>query len=165
MDSKAKKQLSLKRKLEIIQELEKNNPPSKRSLGRKHEVTEAAIRYIWKNKDVIKSRATNMSDKLQSSLTKSTHAKYPDLENKLYDWIEVIRKANLPISPTLVIYKAKKIAEEMSYNDFKASWMWFGRLKKRKGLQKIVLHGKRGEVDKNDPKVLALLQDLYDEMC
>ena len=62
MDSKAKKQLSLKRKLEIIQELEKNNPPSKRSLGRKHEVTEAAIRYIWKNKDVIKSRAKNMSD-------------------------------------------------------------------------------------------------------
>ena len=97
-------------------------------------------------------------------MSKSTHAKYPDLENKLYDWIEVIRKANLPISPTLVIYKAKKIAEEMSYNDFKASWMWFGRLKKR-NLQKIVLHGEGGEVDKYDPKVLALLQDLYDEIA
>ena len=55
-----------------------------------------------------------MSDKLQDNLSKSHHARHPDIENKLFDWNNVVRAANLPISPTLVIHKAKKIAEEIS---------------------------------------------------
>ena len=120
-EKKKKKNLTLKRKLQIIEDLEKNKPESKRSLARKYEVTEAAIRYIWKNKDSIKSRASTMSQKMQDSLSKTHHAKYPELENKLFDCIDVCRAANQTVSPSLIIKKAKNIAEEMGLADFKAS--------------------------------------------
>ena len=44
------KQLKLKRKLEVIEDLSQDNPPSKRCMGRKYEVSDSTIRNIWKNK-------------------------------------------------------------------------------------------------------------------
>ncbi len=102
-DNNKKKNLTLKRKLQIIEDLEKSKPESKRSLGGKYEVTEAAIRYIWKNKDSIKSRASTLSQKMQGNLSNTHQAKYPELENKLFDWIDVCRAANQTESPSMII--------------------------------------------------------------
>ena len=59
---------------------------------------------------------------LSKEKAKSFFAKYPELESQRYDWISVIRKASLPISPSTIIAKANKIANSLSFEDFKVSW-------------------------------------------
>ena len=74
-----------------------------------------------------------------------------------------MRRAKLPVPPSLVIVKAKRIAQQLSIpeGDFKALWQWLSRFRERRGLQKILLHGEGAEVDQEDPKLLAALDDLY----
>jgi hypothetical protein len=81
----------------------------------------------------------------------------------LYIWIDSMRRANLPIPPSLAIAKTKSIASSLSIpeTDFKASWQWLSRFKMRRGLQKMLLHGEGTEVNKSDPGLLATLNDLY----
>jgi hypothetical protein len=54
-----------------------------------------------------------------------------------------MRRANLPVPPSLAIAKAKSIASSLSIPemDFKASWQWLSRFIVRRGLQKMLLHG------------------------
>jgi hypothetical protein len=72
-------------------------------------------------------------------------------------------RAKLPVPPSLAIAKAKSIASTLSISDsdFKASWQWLNRFRTRRGLQKMLLHGEGAEVDKNDPKLLSALEELY----
>ncbi|XP_014768799.1 uncharacterized protein LOC106868168 [Octopus bimaculoides] len=67
----------------------------------------------------------------------------------------------MPVPPSLIIVKAKQITVELSIseNDFKASWQWLNRV--RHGLQNVLLHGKGAEMNKEDPELLAALNDLY----
>ena len=110
--------------MEIINKLKRKNPPSKRYLGRSFNVSEGAIIKIWQNRDEIKKRSTDMSKQRKSKKLRFSSAKYSDLESQLYDWISVIRKTNLPISPTIIIARANEIANNLSLEDFKAPWMW-----------------------------------------
>jgi hypothetical protein len=74
-----------------------------------------------------------------------------------------MRRARLPISPSLAIAKAKSIASTLSISDsdFKASWQWLNRFRTRQSLQKMLLHGEGAKVDKNDPELLSALEELY----
>ena len=162
--SAAKKRLTELERLEIINQLERKNPPSKRYLGRSFNVSEGAIRKIWQNRDEIKRRSADMSEQRKSKKLRFSSAKYPELESQLYDWISVIRKANLPISPSIIIARANEIANNLSLEDFKASWMWFSRFRDWKELQGVYLHGEGGEVNKEDPALLEKLNKLYDEI-
>jgi hypothetical protein len=74
----------------------------------------------------------------------------------LYIWIDSMRLAKLPISPSFAI--AKSIASSLSIleSNFKASWQWLSR-----GLQKMLLHGEGTKVNKNDLKLLVALEKLY----
>jgi hypothetical protein len=82
----------------------------------------------------------------------------------LYCWIDSMRRASLPVPPSLAIAKAKSIASDLSIpeSDFKASWQWLSRFRVRRGLQKMLLHGEGAEVNKNDPELLAALEELYE---
>jgi len=64
-----------------------------------------------------------------------------------------MRRVRLPVPPSLAIAKAKNIASTLSISDsdFKVSWQWFSHFRTHRGLQKMLLHGEGGEVDKNDP--------------
>ena len=81
----------------------------------------------------------------------------------LYIWIDSMRPTKLPVSPSLVKIKEKQFATQLSISedDFKASWQWLKRFRERKGLQKVLLHGEEGEVNKNDLEVLAAFNNLY----
>jgi hypothetical protein len=72
-------------------------------------------------------------------------------------------RANLLVSPSLTIAKAKSIALSLSIleMDFKACWQWLSRFRVRKGLQKMLLHGEGAKVNKSDLGLLAALDDLY----
>lgn len=55
-------------------------------------------------------------------------------------------------SPSLVITKARKVAESkgISEDDFKCSWKWLSRFRKRRGMGSMLLHGEGAEVDRDD---------------
>jgi len=74
-----------------------------------------------------------------------------------------MRRARLPVPPSLAIAKAKSIASTLSISDsnFKASWQWLSRFRTHQGLQKMLLHGEEAEVDKNDPELILALEELY----
>ena len=59
--SSDKKRLTELERLEIINQLERKNPPSKRYLGRSLNVSEGAIRKILQNRDEIKRLSADMS--------------------------------------------------------------------------------------------------------
>ena len=71
-----------------------------------------------------------------------------------------MRRASLPVPPSLAILKAKKIAEEplISQDDFKASWQWFSRFIE---IQQLLLHGEGAEMGREDPDLVAALNKLY----
>jgi len=90
--------------------------------------------------------------------------RFTELEDMLYIWIDNMCRAKLPVSPSFTIAKAKSIASSLSIpeSDFKASWQWLSRFKAHHGLQKMLLHGKGVEFNKNDPELLAALEELYE---
>jgi hypothetical protein len=71
--------------------------------------------------------------------------------------------AKLPVPPSFAITKVKSIASSLFIlkSNFKASWQWLSRFRTCHGLQKMLLHGKGTEANKNDPKLLATLEEFY----
>ena len=81
-------------------------------------------------------------------------------------FLKEIRKINVVLSPSLVMLKARKIAEKclISRNNFKASWGWFRNFRLRKGIKCSFLYGEEGEINKNDPILLEKLESLYENI-
>jgi len=164
MTEKKTSKLTIKSKLEIIEELSKPKPSSKRSLARRYNVTEGSIRYIWSKRKIIKDSSSQMSDTMINNFSRTVKPQYADLEDKLYSWIETLRLAKIPLPPSLVISKAKALADQLLYTDFKASWCWYNKFKIRKGLMQKELYGEGGKVDKDDPNRLAALELQYQKI-
>ena len=162
MSSKVKR-LNESQRLEVISKLNQPNPPSKRSIARQYEVSETAIRKIWLNRENIRKRSALMSEETKKKKLRASVGRFTELEDKLYLWIDSMRRASLPVPPSLAILKAKKIAEELliPQDAFKASWQWFSRFRERRGLQRILLHGEGAEVDRENPDLLEALDKLY----
>jgi len=99
-----------------------------------------------------------MFDEAKEKTFRSFVGRFIKLEDMLYIWIDSMRRANLPIPPSLTIAKAKNIASSLLIleTDFKASWQWLSRFRVRQGLQKILLHGEGAEVNKSNPGLLAV---------
>jgi len=54
-------------RLEVISKLSQTNPPSKRSIARKYEVSEATIRKAWAKREVIHKRSALMSEETKKN--------------------------------------------------------------------------------------------------
>ncbi len=149
--------------IEIISKLSKTDPPSKRALAREYDVSEGAIWKVWEKQDSILERSALLSKEAKQKTFRASVGRFTELEDMLYIWIDSMRRAKLPVPPSLAIAKAKSIASTLSISDsdFKASWQWLSRFRTRRGLQKMLLHGEGAEVDKNDPKLLSALEELY----
>ena len=121
------KRLNESLRLEVISRLSKPNPPSKRSVARQYEVSEAAIRKVWSKCEVIRKRSALMSEEAKKKTFRAFVGRFTKLEDKLYLWIDSMRRANLSVPPSLAILKAKEIAEQLliSQDDFKSSRQWF----------------------------------------
>ena len=159
MSSKGKR-LSESQRLEVIAKLSVPSAPSKRSLVREYGVSEGAIRKVMKNQEGIQKCSALMSKEGKRKTLRASNGRFSELEDILYVWIDSMRRAKLP---SLVIVKAKRIAQQLSIpeGDFKASWQWLRRFRKRLGFQKILLHGEGVEIDKENLKLPAALDNLY----
>ncbi len=108
-------------------------------------------------KDEIEQLSSLMAAETRASTFRQSKGHFPQIKEQLFTWIDAMQWANLTVAPSLTIAKAKQIAAALSIpkDDFKASWHWLQNFRTGKGLKKILLHGKGGEVDKNDPVLLA----------
>ncbi len=107
-------------------------------------------------------RSALLSKEAKERTFRAFVGRFIKLEDMLYIWIDNMRYAKLPVSPTFAIAKAKSSASNLSIpeSNFKASWQWLSRFGAHRGLQKMILHGEGTEVNKNDPELLVALEEL-----
>jgi hypothetical protein len=108
---------------EIIAKLSKTDAPSKRAIAREYDVSEGAIRKVWDKWEQILERSALMSDEVKKKTFQSFVGCFIELGDMLYIWIDSMCRANLPISPSVAIAKAKTISSSLSIpeTDFNAS--------------------------------------------
>jgi hypothetical protein len=93
-----------------------------------------------------------------------SQARFPELEDCLFQWIDTMRRLLLELPPYFVIAKSIEFAKtlEILANDFKASWCWLMKFRAQKGLGSVLLCDERAEVNREDPELLLWLNDLHD---
>ena len=104
------KRLSESQRFDIMEKLNKPNPPSKRAIARTYNVSNTTIRKIWNNRDSVVSRTSHMSSGERNTCYRASEAKFPELEQRLYEWVDMVHRIKLVVPPSLGITKAKKIA-------------------------------------------------------
>jgi hypothetical protein len=130
------KHLNESQRCEIIVKLSKTDAPSKKAIAREYDFSEGAIRKVWDKQEQTLERFALMFDEAKEKTFRSFVGRFTKLEDMLYIWIDSMRRANLPVPPSLAIAKAKNIASSLSIleTDFKASWQWLSRFRVRQGL-------------------------------
>ena len=165
--------LNDRQRMEIIALFDKPKPPSMRSIAREYGVNEKTIRNLRSNKDIVRERAQNVNQATQETTKRVSQAMFPELEKRLFDWIDAGRRMSLVLPPSLIRHKVRLLAQAIDIPDdkFKASWGWFVRFRHRYGLNFMNLCGEGGDVNKNDPELLQAIDDLgsiidqYDPSC
>jgi hypothetical protein len=120
------KRLNESQQCKIMAKLSKIDAPSKRAIACEYDVNEGAIRKVWDKREQILERSALMSDEAKEKTFRSSVGRFTELEDMLYIWIDSMRRANLPVPPSLAITNAKSIASSLSIpkTNFKASWQW-----------------------------------------
>ena len=155
--------LNDEQRLQILDLVEQPSSPSLRNIGRQFGVSESAIRSLIKKKDEIRLRAQQKDHNARKKTFRGSKGKYPELEERLYAWIDASRRLSIVLPPSVIMEKARRLGSEMniSEDDFKATWGWFKKFRHRQCLNTINLYGEGGAVDRNDPELLASLERLY----
>jgi hypothetical protein len=143
--------------------LSKTDAPNEKAIAGEYDVNEGAIKKVWDKQEQILERFALMFDEAKEKTFRSSVGCFIELEDMLYIWIDNTCRANLLVSPSLTIAKAKNIASSLSIpeTNFKASWQWLSQFRVHRRLQKMLLHGEGVEVNKFDLGLLATLDDLY----
>jgi hypothetical protein len=111
-------------KLKMIQEAEISG---NRAVGRKYNVSESCIRDWRKNKDKLQNCSRNRM------AFRGKQAKYPEIEERLRDYIKCKRQFGFAVSTEMCQLKAIDIAKELNTEEFKASRGWVQRFYNRHG--------------------------------
>ncbi|KAK7501648.1 hypothetical protein BaRGS_00007079 [Batillaria attramentaria] len=144
MASKKRCGLSLKRKLEILDFVEKSKK-SKRKLADELGVPRSTLYDILKEKEKLEERRNSGSASLDT--VKHRTANYAELDRRLLDWLKFARSQNIPISGPVLKIRANKIAEDLGIQDWNCSDGWLTRWKKRNNIVSKAESGERGSVD------------------
>jgi hypothetical protein len=157
------KRLNEHQRCQIILKLSKTNAPSKRAFACEYNVNKGAMRKVWDNQEAILEQSALLFEEVEKRTCRASVGRFTELEDMFYIWINSMRRAKLPVPPSLAIAKAKNIAPSLSIpeSNFKASWQWLSRFKAHRGLPKMFLHGGGVEVNKNDLELLAALKEFY----
>ena len=103
------KYLSKGQRINIIEKLSKPNPPPKWLLADEYDVSEKTIHKTWDNSLKIEQWCSLMSEITRSTMYQASAGRFTEVDNILYRWIDCMRCANLCVSPSLVISRAKKL--------------------------------------------------------
>ena len=80
---------------------------------------------------------------------KMRQSDYPDLNKALSQWFRTVRTSNVPLSGPLLQEKARYFAEQLGYENFKASNGFLDRFKEREGITGQSVCGEEKSVDQD----------------
>eukprot|EP00105_Crassostrea_gigas_P032465 XP_011455481.2 PREDICTED: uncharacterized protein LOC105347926 isoform X1 [Crassostrea gigas] len=137
--TKTRKSYTAGFKLEVIAFAEKNG--GNRAAERKFGVGEKAIRDWRKQKKALQQ--TRKSKKAFRGLA----AQWPDLEDKLEEYVKEQRAASRDLSAIKIRLKAKEMAKEMQIHNFEGNASWCFRFLRRKNI--VLRHCKNHAKEKD----------------
>ena len=70
-------------------------------------MNEATIRKVWSKHEDISKCSALMSEEAKKKTFRASVGRFPEVEDKLYLWIDSMHRANLPVPPSLTFLKAK----------------------------------------------------------
>lgn len=144
---RTKKTLSMSEKADILAKLDRGITAKR--IAQDYGVSESAITYIKKQKSkILEAVASTSRDAKKKSLHKAANEQ---MEQKLYEWFELQRSKNCPISADIIKVKAKAIFTEMypekDENAFVASNGWYDNFKRRYGIRILTIGGEKLSAD------------------
>lgn len=132
--------LTLTEKGSILDELAAGIDGKRIALNRN--VAESTVSRIKSNKENIRKLIAN-SDKGTGARKYITHSAYPEIEEKLYDWLLDKRAKHIPVSRKILQEKGKALFDSIHQGNksFSASDGWFANFRKRYGLRYLAVCG------------------------
>ena len=111
MSKRKRSGLDLKTKINIINEVEKQNS-NKTLIAKQFNIPKSTLSTILRNKDKICAAIATGNVGMKSKRFRG--ADYNDLESELLKWFNHIRSQNIPLSGPFIMEKANKIASTLS---------------------------------------------------
>lgn len=156
-----RKRLSIKEKMDIINESEKSGI-STRKLAEKFKVGKTQVTMLLQNKDEVRKlfqEGGNADQKRKFPKTEG-HA----VDQAVFNWFCKARNMNLPISGPIIQAKALEVAQCLGLSDFKASNGWLERFRRRHDITFKKICGESADVNIENvnswkEKLFAILKD------
>lgn len=142
---RARKELSIEDKMNLIHESEKIPKISQKDLSLKFGIGKSTVCDILKRKDEYRQQyEENFGSKRKRHVNTG---KYSDLNELLYRWFKSAREKNIPISGPIIQEKALSFAAEMNLTEFKASNGWLESWRSRFSIGFFQVCGESSDVD------------------
>ena len=127
------KRLNENERMNIIAVIESENSPSLRKIAKLFGVGEKTVRDIKVKKEEIKHRYYHLSKEGREQIKRVYKPKYPELEERICDWLKVCGQERLAIPLSVLQHKALLIASSLGIkeHEFKASSGWVQKFRKR----------------------------------
>jgi hypothetical protein len=136
-----RKSLSLKEKVEIIQEIERTGQQA--TFIRRDVASSSVISRIWANRNTILEAYASKPAKTMKIKT----TKYENIDEKLLLWFREARAVGIPISSPILTEKANEIARNLGITDFTCNNGWLDRFKTRHSIKSGMISGESKSVD------------------
>lgn len=145
-----RKRLSIKEKIEIIDESEKSGS-STRKLAEKFRVGKTQVTTLLQNKEEVRKLYREGGNAYQKRKFPKTEGLAVD--QVVFNWFCKARNKHLPISGPIIQARALEAAQNLGLNDFKASNGWLERFRRRHDITFKTICGESADVNIEDVKV------------
>ena len=141
MTSVKRKSLSINKKLELINDLQRGDKNS--TVCKKYGLSSSTVSTLWKNKESIQSAF----EKNIGSSKKLKKCEKEDIDKALLIWFKAQREAGFPISGPILKAQADKFAEKLGHTDFVCNNGRLDRFKNRHNIVYAKISGEAMSVD------------------
>lgn len=143
-----RKALSISDKLNILKKYDEGCASKKKQKDIASElgIPPSTLRTVLKNRSEIEQNGLVGGSKRQ----KVKHGKYEELEEVLLAWFQQARTLSYPLNGSIIIEKAKEIAERLNYTEFCGSTGWLDRFRSRHGIVYRQISGEAESVIDDD---------------
>lgn len=140
-----RKALSLKDKIEILREVDKNNGLNRVQLAKQLNIPVSTLSTIVYNRKKIEENASACGSSVSKRLRVQA-GKFSEVEDILLKFFIQCRAANIPVSGPMLIEKAKEIALKLDVKDAFFSTGWLHKFKARHGISCKMISGEGKDV-------------------
>lgn len=142
----ARNELTLKRKVEVIDYIRKNPSHSSRKIAEVFNCGRTQIQNIIKKKEAILSEYEGNAP---GSRKRHRGGEFSDINEAMYRWYSLARQRNVPVSGPMLQEEARIMAVQMGHHQFKASNGWLESFKKRHNLRQFSVSGEAADVSED----------------